>query len=118
MVQNRGPSSSSGLAQHVQEYAVGISSGANFIGALKAQNMISPMANVVTIFSDDNKKYLSTDLMKQEQLKDHFYSKDIELLSFQAIKRVCVTCCDSLECTEGNDNSNLEIDNLPKCIRR
>ncbi len=98
--------------------AVGISSGANFIGALKAQNMISPMANVVTIFSDDNKKYLSTDLMKQEQLKDHFYSKDIELLSFQAIKRVCVTCCDSLECTEGNDNSNLEIDNLPKCIRR
>lgn len=98
--------------------AVGISSGANFIGALKAQNMISPMANVVTIFSDDNKKYLSTDLMKQEQLKEHFYSKDIELISFHAIKRVCITCCDSLDCTGGHDHSTLEMEKLPKCIRR
>lgn len=98
--------------------AVGISSGANFIGALKAQNMISPMANVVTIFSDDNKKYLSTDLMKQEQLKEHFYSKDIELISFHAIKRVCITCCDSLDCTGGHYHSTLEMEKLPKCIRR
>lgn len=98
--------------------AVGISSGANFIGALKAQNMISPIANVVTIFADDNKKYLSTDLMKQEQLKEHFYSKDIELISFHAIKRVCITCCDSLDCTGGHDHSTLEMEKLPKCIRR
>lgn len=98
--------------------AVGISSGANFIGALKAQNMISPIANVVTIFADDNKKYLSTDLMKQEQLKEHFYSKDIELISFHAIKRVCITCCDSLDCTGDHDHSTLEMEKLPKCIRR
>lgn len=98
--------------------AVGISSGANFIGALKAQNMTSPIANVVTIFSDDNKKYLSTDLMKQEQLKEHFYSKDIELISFHAIKRVCITCCDSLDCTGDHDHSTLEMEKLPKCIRR
>lgn len=91
--------------------AVGISSGANFIGALIAQNMLSPLANVVTIFSDDNKKYLSTDLMKQEQLKDHFYSKDIRLLSFHAIKRVCITCCDSLECTGGNGPSTCKRQN-------
>ncbi len=64
--------------------AVGISSGANFIGALIAQNMIGSNANVATVFSDSNKKYLSTDLMREEQMKDHFYSKDIELDSFRA----------------------------------
>lgn len=98
--------------------AVGISSGANFIGALIAQNMLHPSANVVTIFSDDNKKYLSTDLMRQEQVKDHFYSKDIVLKSFKAIKRVCITCCDPLECTGGNDPSTFETGKLPKCVRR
>jgi len=35
---------------------VGISSGANFLGAVLSEN------NAVTIFPDDNKKYLSTDL--------------------------------------------------------
>lgn len=98
--------------------AVGISSGANFIGALIAQNMLHSSANVATIFSDDNKKYLSTDLMRQEQVKEHFYSKDIVLTSFKAIKRVCITCCDPLECTGGNDPSTFEIGKLPKCIRR
>jgi len=98
--------------------AVGISSGANFIGALIAQNMLSSNANVVTIFSDDNKKYLSTDLMRQEPVKDHFYSKDIELTGFKAIKRVCITCCDPVECTGGNDPASFEMGKLPKCVRR
>lgn len=60
---------------------VGISSGANFIGALIAQEKLGKDAIVVTVFADDNKKYLSTDLMKQEITKDSFYSKDIELLN-------------------------------------
>ena len=42
---------------------VGISSGANFLGALKLQNKMGRDAVVVTVFPDDNKKYLSTDLM-------------------------------------------------------
>ena len=37
---------------------VGISSGANFIGALKIQNELGKDAVVVTVFPDDNKKYL------------------------------------------------------------
>ncbi|MDP3452385.1 MAG: cysteine synthase family protein [Bacteroidales bacterium] len=98
--------------------AVGISSGANFIGALIAQNMIGSKSNVVTIFSDDNKKYLSTDLMRQEPLKDNFYSSDIELLGFKAIKRVCLTCCDPKECTENNDPALYRHQKLPKCVRR
>ncbi|HNU89612.1 MAG TPA: cysteine synthase family protein, partial [Ferruginibacter sp.] len=42
--------------------AVGISSGANLIGAIRLQNQSNNPLNVVTVFSDSNKKYLSTDL--------------------------------------------------------
>jgi cysteine synthase A len=45
--------------------AVGISSGANFVGALMIQNQIGDDAVVVTVFPDDNKKYLSTDLLRE-----------------------------------------------------
>jgi cysteine synthase A len=98
--------------------AVGISSGANFLGALIAQNMIGSNANVVTIFSDSNKKYLSTDLMREEQVKYHFYSKDIELISFRAMKRVCSTCCDPVECSDSYLPGVCDMDRLPGCIRR
>ncbi len=46
--------------------AVGISSGANVIGAIKLKEKMGYDAVVVTVLSDDNKKYLSTDLMKDE----------------------------------------------------
>lgn len=65
---------------------VGISSGANFIGALIAQEKLGRDAIIVTIFSDDNKKYLSTDLIKEEAVKDGFYSTDIELISINTIR--------------------------------
>lgn len=78
--------------------AVGISSGANFIGALKVQNQMGGNATVVTVFSDSNKKYLSTDLMKEEPLKDGYLSPDVELLDYSVFKRVCKTCCDVLNC--------------------
>lgn len=71
---------------------VGISSGGNFIGALMAQNRLGPDAIVVTVFADDNKKYLSTDLMKQEPLQDGFLSTDVELVSVVSHRRVCETC--------------------------
>lgn len=97
---------------------VGISSGGNFIGALIAQNMIGSKANVVTVFSDDNKKYLSTDLMREEQVQEHFYSKDIELISFRAMKRVCETCCDPDECSDNVKPGICDKTKLPECIRR
>ncbi|MCL2557560.1 MAG: cysteine synthase family protein [Treponema sp.] len=65
---------------------VGISSGANFIGAVKAQDMLGLDKTVVSIFSDDNKKYLSTDLMREEPVKAGFLSPDIELLSFRSMR--------------------------------
>ena len=53
---------------------VGISSGANFIGALMLQNKLGKDSIIVTVFPDDNKKYLSTDLMKSEKVKEDFSS--------------------------------------------
>lgn len=72
--------------------AVGISSGANFIGALMAQNQLGKDKIVVTVFPDSNKKYLSTDLLKEEPVKKGFISTDVELLHFGAQKRVCKLC--------------------------
>jgi cysteine synthase len=75
--------------------AVGISSGANFIGALKVQNELGPDAVVVTIFCDSNKKYLSTDLLKEEPVRDGYYSPDVEIVGFRALGRVCSACFDA-----------------------
>lgn len=66
---------------------VGISSGANFIGAIKAQNILKNKdAVIITVFADDNKKYLSTELMKEQEIKSKHISKDVELVSFKSIK--------------------------------
>lgn len=68
--------------------AVGISSGANLIGAIQLQNKYDKEFNVVTVFSDSNKKYLSTDLMKEEPMKEEYLSASIELLDYTAIDRL------------------------------
>lgn len=64
---------------------VGISSGANFIGAVKAKEMLGEDKVVATVFSDDSKKYLSTDLMKNLEVKDNHLSKDIEIISYRVV---------------------------------
>ena len=75
--------------------AVGISSGANFLGALTAQNELGPEAVVATVFPDDNKKYLSTDLLREEPVRDGYLAPQVELVSYRAIRRVCRACVDS-----------------------
>ncbi|MBE0639857.1 MAG: cysteine synthase family protein [Bacteroidales bacterium] len=95
---------------------VGISSGANFLGALMIQNQLGNKAVVVTVFPDDNKKYLSTDLLRTEPVQEDFFSQDVELLHFRAYKRVCQTCCDPIECAETLTNENVIM--LPHCVRR
>lgn len=72
--------------------AVGISSGANFLAALKVQNELGADAIVVTVFPDDNKKYLSTDLLREEAQQPEFLTPEIKLKNYQALKRVCFTC--------------------------
>jgi cysteine synthase A len=77
--------------------ALGISSGANFIGALMIQNELGDNAVVTTVFPDDNKKYLSTDLLRDEPVTDSYFAPEVELLSYGAFKRVCNTCVDGEE---------------------
>jgi cysteine synthase len=71
---------------------VGISSGANFLAALLAQERLGPDAVVATVFADDNKKYLSTDLLRTEPIKASYLTPAIELLHYEAFNRVCQVC--------------------------
>lgn len=68
--------------------AVGISSGANIIGAVKLAAELGPDAIVVTLLADSNKKYLSTDLMRDEPVKAGYYSTDVEFTGYQPICRL------------------------------
>lgn len=63
--------------------AVGISSGANLLGAIKFQK--ENFGTVVTVFPDDNKKYLSTELSNSVDLNSDFLSNQIELLDYEII---------------------------------
>ncbi|HQX79511.1 MAG TPA: cysteine synthase family protein [Steroidobacteraceae bacterium] len=65
--------------------AVGISSGANFIGAIGIAHEQGREAMVTTVFCDDNKKYLSTDLCSDEECKDHYLSREVKLCGFRVI---------------------------------
>jgi cysteine synthase len=67
---------------------VGISSGANLLAALEVQTELGPDAIVATIFCDDNKKYLSTDLLRTEPVKDHYLTPAVELLGFECLPRL------------------------------
>lgn len=77
--------------------AVGISAGANFLGALLAQDELGADAVVATVFPDDNKKYLSTDLLRDEPVRAGYLAPLVELLGYQALKRVCYACFDPLD---------------------
>lgn len=66
---------------------VGVSSGANFLGAVRALASYGDQAIIATVFCDDNKKYLSTDLIKEEPVKPGYLTPEIELLSYEALAR-------------------------------
>jgi cysteine synthase A len=66
---------------------VGVSSGANFLGAVRALECYGDRATVATVFCDDNKKYLSTDLTKEEPVKPGYLTPEVELLSYEALPR-------------------------------
>lgn len=59
---------------------VGISSGANFLASVLSGGNFS-----VTVFPDDLKKYLSTDLSKDIDNNKEFLSNKIELLGFEVV---------------------------------
>jgi cysteine synthase A len=76
---------------------VGISSGANLVGALMVQNQLGNDSVVVTVLPDDNKKYLSTDLLRQEPRQEGYLAPEVELTGFRVFSRVCATCSEVLD---------------------
>lgn len=63
---------------------VGISSGANLLGAILL-NDEENINNTVTIFPDDNKKYLTTNLTKEINQNQNLISNKIELIDYETI---------------------------------
>jgi cysteine synthase A len=68
--------------------AVGISSGANVIGAIKLKEQLGEEAVVVTLLCDDNKKYLSTDLVREQPVAAGYISTDLSFTGFKPISRL------------------------------
>ncbi|MCB9896978.1 MAG: PLP-dependent cysteine synthase family protein [Planctomycetes bacterium] len=67
--------------------AVGISSGANMLGALKVALDQGEDAVVATVFADSNKKYLSTDLCSVEPVEEHYLTPRVELRGCRVLAR-------------------------------
>jgi cysteine synthase A len=66
--------------------AVGISSGANVVGAIQLAEELGPDAVVVTVLPDSNKKYLSTDLCRAEPPREDYWTPRVVLESFTALR--------------------------------
>lgn len=62
---------------------VGISSGANMIASVLAKEKSTK--EIVTVFPDDNKKYLSTDLSKAIVSDKNYISNKIKLLDYEFV---------------------------------
>ncbi len=65
--------------------AVGISSGANFLGALQRADLQGEASVVATVFSDSNKKYLSTDYAFEEPVLEGYQTPNVELIGFRSV---------------------------------
>jgi cysteine synthase len=66
--------------------AVGISSGANIVGAIELQHRLGNDAVVVTVLSDSNKKYLSTDLLKEEPVKEEYTTPEVDFIRYMPVR--------------------------------
>ena len=66
--------------------SVGISSGANFLGAVQLVERMGGDAVVATLFPDSNKKYLSTDLCRKEPCGEDYWTPRVKLEGFRAVR--------------------------------
>ncbi len=66
--------------------AVGISSGANLLGALQVAREQGATSVIATVFADCNKKYLSTDLCREEPVQPNYLSPQVELHGFRVMR--------------------------------
>lgn len=66
--------------------AVGISSGANIVGAMQVVEEMGGEATVVTVLPDSNKKYLSTALCHAEPPRDDYLTPHVKLQRCRAVR--------------------------------
>ena len=66
--------------------AVGISSGANVAAAIRLADELGDGACVVTVLPDSNKKYLSTDLSREEPPREDYLAPRVALGGFRAVR--------------------------------
>lgn len=66
--------------------AVGISSGANVLGAIQRAAALGGDAVVVTVLADSNKKYLSTDLCREEPVRPEFLAPRVRLDTLRVVR--------------------------------
>lgn len=71
---------------HQLGLAVGISSGANVVGAIKLAAEYGDDATVVTVLPDSNKKYLSTSLRNAEPPRDYYITPQINFQHFVSVR--------------------------------
>ena len=64
---------------------VGISSGANVVGAIRLQTESAGEQVVITVFPDDDKKYGNTDLFKTEPVRTEYLTPQVELLEYKVV---------------------------------
>lgn len=93
--------------------AVGISSGANFLASIVAQERLGRDAVVVTVFADSNKKYLSTDLMRDEPSRPEFLSGQVSLQGFRVLARACALCNHNVDALIDRDESRSSSSEAP-----
>ncbi len=71
---------------HTLGLAVGISSGANVVGAMKLVEEMGGDATVVTVLPDSNKKYLSTALCFAEPPREEYITPHVTLEQFNSVR--------------------------------
>ncbi|MDG2522926.1 PLP-dependent cysteine synthase family protein [Caulobacter segnis] len=64
---------------------VGISSGANMVAALKIAMTLPGTPAVATVFADNSARYLSTDLAREERVRDCYVAPRVELVDLRVI---------------------------------
>ncbi len=76
---------------------VGISSGANLIAAIEAARALGSDAVVATVLPDSHKKYLSTDLFRDEPARPDHWTDRVRLEGYRAVPWPC-PCRAELSC--------------------
>ncbi|MBS1529309.1 MAG: PLP-dependent cysteine synthase family protein [Bacteroidetes bacterium] len=66
---------------------VGISSGANVVGAIKVKALLGKDAHVVSVLPDCNKKYLSTDLVQVEREAEDYITPYVDFIGYQPLDK-------------------------------